>query len=148
MLSAFGSPSGGAPPASPAPAPRAAEGVPPSTTQWGASKASGSIYTPQTGVANHTVREAVAKQGFLIKSSAGKKDSVSTAHCRPDTASALLASSDHSCGGEQKGRKVVTKRENWQNRYFRVVDGPQPFIAWHKDQKVRRQNTFGETPDS
>ena len=81
MLSAFGSPSGGAaPPASPAPAPRAAEGVPPSTTQWGASKASGSIYTPQTGVANHTVREAVAKQGFLIKSSAGKKDSVSTAH--------------------------------------------------------------------
>ena len=76
VLSAFGSPSGGAPPASPAPAPRAAEGVPPSTTQWGASKASGSIYTPQTGVANHTVREAVAKQGFLIKSSAGKKDSV------------------------------------------------------------------------
>ena len=50
--------------------------MPPSTTQWGASKASGSIYTPQTGVANHTVREAVAKQGFLIKSSAGKKDSV------------------------------------------------------------------------
>ena len=50
--------------------------MPPSTTQWGASKASGSIYTPQTGVPNHTVREAVAKQGFLIKSSAGKKDSV------------------------------------------------------------------------
>ena len=49
------------------------------------------------------------------------------------------------CGVEQKGRKVVTKRENWQNRYFRVVDGPQPFIAWHKDQKVRQQNTFGET---
>ena len=40
--------------------------------------------------------------------------------------------------GEQKGRKIVTKRENWQNRYFRVVDGPQPFIAWHKDQKVRQ----------
>eukprot|EP01046_Picozoa_sp_COSAG06_P109656 COSAG06_NODE_56140_length_286_cov_0.823529_2_plen_51_part_01 len=40
--------------------------------------------------------------------------------------------------GEQKGRKIVTKRENWQNRYFRVVDGPQPFIAWHKDQKLRQ----------
>ena len=91
MLSAFGSPSGGAPPASPAPAPRAAEGVPPSTTQWGASKASGSIYTPQTGVANHTVREAVAKQGFLIKSSAGKKDSVSTAHTAAPTPLLLLA---------------------------------------------------------
>ena len=45
--------------------------------------------------------------------------------------------------GEQKGRKIVTKRENWQNRYFRVVDGPQPFIAWHKDQKVRQH--FGAT---
>ena len=92
VLSAFGSPSGGAaPPASPAPAPRPAEGVPPSTTQWGASKASGSIYTPQTGVPNHTVREAVAKQGFLIKSSAGKKDSVRL-HTAAPTPLLLLAS--------------------------------------------------------
>ena len=65
--------------------------MPPSTTQWGASKASGSVYTPQTGVPNHTVREAVAKQGFLIKSSAGKKDSVRL-HTAAPTPLLLLAS--------------------------------------------------------
>ena len=32
----------------------------------------------------------------------------------------------------------MSKRENWQNRYFTIVDGPQPHIAWYKDQKVCR----------
>jgi len=36
----------------------------------------------------------------------------------------------------QNGHKIVSKRENWQNRYFAVVDGAQPHIAWYKDQKV------------
>ena len=36
----------------------------------------------------------------------------------------------------QNGHKIVSKRENWQNRYFTIVDGPQPHIAWYKDQKV------------
>ena len=35
----------------------------------------------------------------------------------------------------QNGHKVVSKRENWQNRYFAIVDGSQPHIAWYKDQK-------------
>ena len=35
------------------------------------------MYKPETNVPNSQAKTAVAKQGFLIKSSAGKKDSVS-----------------------------------------------------------------------
>ena len=35
----------------------------------------------------------------------------------------------------QHGKEVPTKHEKFQNRFFAVVDGPQPHIAWFKDQK-------------
>ena len=35
----------------------------------------------------------------------------------------------------QHGHEVTTKHEKFQNRFFAIVDGPQPHIAWFKDQK-------------
>lgn len=83
VLSAFGNASS-APPASPRPA----EGTPPgpggggsTAGQWAShtrqQMGHQPIYRPQTDVPNTQVRTQVAKQGFLIKSSGGKKDSVS-----------------------------------------------------------------------
>jgi hypothetical protein len=84
VLSAF--PNSSAPPASPQT--RAGGSVPEGTppgggTQWAAhtrqQRGQQPIYRPQTDVPNHQVKTQVAKQGFLIKSSGGKKDSVGTA---------------------------------------------------------------------
>ena len=57
--------------------------TPGGATQWAAhtrqQRGQQPIYRPQTDVPNHLVKTQVAKQGFLIKSSGGKKDSVGTA---------------------------------------------------------------------
>ena len=57
-----------------------AEGVPPGLgggATFGGQGRGQPVYKPETNVPNSQAKTAVAKQGFLIKSSAGKKDSVS-----------------------------------------------------------------------